>query len=118
MIAQRPPGKRYEGLWEFPGGKVEEGENFFMACKREMQEEMGIEITSCLFHSAISDTGSWFRINFCWCEYTGDPIAKEHTGLKWVTIEELKTGGYAFAPAMISFVKAMKTRDELQSSKV
>ena len=44
LLAQRPPGKAYEGYWEFPGGKVEPGESLDAAIKREIREELGIEI--------------------------------------------------------------------------
>ena len=44
LLAQRPRGKAYAGYWEFPGGKVEPGESFDAAIKREIREELGIEI--------------------------------------------------------------------------
>ncbi len=46
LLARRPEGKVYAGWWEFPGGKVEAGENFHDALVRELQEEMGITITA------------------------------------------------------------------------
>src|SRR5688572_9561099 len=44
LLAQRPPGKVYAGYWEFPGGKVEPGESPVHALKRELREELGIEV--------------------------------------------------------------------------
>jgi 8-oxo-dGTP diphosphatase len=44
LLAQRPPGKVYEGWWEFPGGKVEAGEPVADALARELREELGIEV--------------------------------------------------------------------------
>jgi len=44
LLAQRPPGKAYEGYWEFPGGKVEPGESAAEAIRRELHEELGIDI--------------------------------------------------------------------------
>ena len=44
LLAQRPPGKAYAGYWEFPGGKVEPGETRLEALKREIREELGIEV--------------------------------------------------------------------------
>jgi 8-oxo-dGTP diphosphatase len=44
LLAQRPPGKVYEGYWEFPGGKVESGEPITRALDRELREELGIEV--------------------------------------------------------------------------
>ncbi len=45
LLAQRPPGKAYAGYWEFPGGKVETGEDAASALARELHEELGIEVT-------------------------------------------------------------------------
>ena len=44
LLGQRPEGKPYAGYWEVPGGKIEAGESVFAALKREMQEELGIDI--------------------------------------------------------------------------
>jgi 8-oxo-dGTP diphosphatase len=44
LIAKRPPGRSFAGLWEFPGGKVEQGEGPEEALIRELKEELGIEI--------------------------------------------------------------------------
>lgn len=45
LIAKRPLDKHQGGLWEFPGGKVEDGEGVESALARELQEELGIEVT-------------------------------------------------------------------------
>ncbi|MBC3808164.1 NUDIX domain-containing protein [Undibacterium seohonense] len=44
LLGQRPEGKPYAGYWEFPGGKVEEGEDILAALEREFMEELGIQI--------------------------------------------------------------------------
>lgn len=44
LLAQRPEGKVYAGYWEFPGGKVEPGESPFQAIRREIREELGVEV--------------------------------------------------------------------------
>ncbi len=44
LIAKRPPGRPLAGLWEFPGGKIEQGEGPEEALVRELKEELGIEI--------------------------------------------------------------------------
>jgi len=44
LLTTRPPGKVYAGYWEFPGGKLEDGESVEQALRRELQEELGIHI--------------------------------------------------------------------------
>ena len=46
LLAERPKGKPWAGWWEFPGGKIESGESPEQALQREIQEELGIEITA------------------------------------------------------------------------
>jgi len=46
LLGQRPEGKPYAGYWEVPGGKIEKGESVFQALKRELHEELGIDIQS------------------------------------------------------------------------
>jgi 8-oxo-dGTP diphosphatase len=44
LVTSRPEGKVYAGYWEFPGGKLEQGESVEQALRRELQEELGITI--------------------------------------------------------------------------
>jgi len=89
LIAQRPPGKAMAGLWEFPGGKVQEGETPEHALVRELKEELGIDVTeSCLgaftFAShAYADFHLLMPLYLC-RKWKGIPAAHEHSALKWV----------------------------------
>lgn len=53
LLAQRGQGKFLEGLWEFPGGKLEPGESSRDALARELKEEIGIEVTDIEFFTQI-----------------------------------------------------------------
>jgi 8-oxo-dGTP diphosphatase len=58
LLAQRPAGKSMEGLWEFPGGKVDDGETPEAALIRELREELGIDVAaSCLAPFAFASHG-------------------------------------------------------------
>jgi len=72
LLAQRPPGKVYAGYWEFPGGKVEPGESVEAALRRELQEELGIEVQPVIPGCAAS---SPIRTPRCVCISGGDGLA-------------------------------------------
>src|SRR5260221_509049 len=85
LIAKRPARKRHGGLWEFPGGKLAPGEDFLSAAKRELEEELGLEVVSVgpiLFER--QDSGSGFLIQFADVNTRGEPQALEHEALAWV----------------------------------
>ena len=95
LIAQRPEGKAMSGLWEFPGGKVEQGETPEAALIRELQEELGIDTwQSCLapltFASHSYDDFHLLMPFFVCRKWQGMPRPIEHQALKWVKARELK----------------------------
>jgi mutator protein MutT len=86
LVCERPIHKRHGGLWEFPGGKVEDGESDFEAVRRELSEELGveaIEVGSVQF--SISDPSSPFVIDFLSVAIAGQPRCLEHTALAWMS---------------------------------
>lgn len=102
LISQRPEGKPLAGLWEFPGGKLEEGETPEHGLIRELEEELGIsiELSSLkpLTFSSFSYSGFhlFMPIFACW-RWHGDVAAKEGQALAWVRPEALND--YAMPPA-------------------
>jgi 8-oxo-dGTP diphosphatase len=92
LVCQRPAHKRHGGLWEFPGGKLEEGESALEGARRELAEELDVTVqTVGEMEFAIHDPGSPFVIEFHPVEIAGNPRCIEHTAHAWVTPQELLT---------------------------
>ena len=89
LICKRPQGKQLAGLWEFPGGKVEDGETPEACLIRELNEELGIEVTqSCLapfvFASHAYDDFHLMMPLYLCRRWSGTVQALEHAALAWV----------------------------------
>ncbi len=92
LLGRRPDHKRHGGLWEFPGGKVDDGENAVDAVTRELLEEFGVETTSVgeVVYEC-PDPGSPFLVRFLDVGIRGTPEPTEHTAIDWFEPESLPT---------------------------
>jgi A/G-specific adenine glycosylase len=100
LIARRPTDGLLGGLWEFPGGKTEMGESLTDAVRREIREELGIEVRVGDLLGQVNHAYTHFRITlyFYRCEYvSGDAVCLACSAWKWVTPAELSE--YAFPAA-------------------
>jgi 8-oxo-dGTP diphosphatase len=107
LLARRPPGKPMAGLWEFPGGKVEQGERPEETLIRELKEELGIDVREpCLapltFAShAYPDFHLLMPLYVC-RRWEGTVSPQEGQELAWVRPNKLR--GYEMPPADVPLV--------------
>ena len=102
LLSQRPEGKALAGLWEFPGGKVEQGETPEHALIRELREELGIETkAACLapltFASHSYDDFHLLMPLYICRRYEGIARGLEGQTIKWVRAKDLRS--YPMPPA-------------------
>ena len=86
LLTSRPVGKAYAGYWEFPGGKLEAGESVEQALRRELQEELGIEIgTATPWRTELVDyPHALVRLHFCKVfAWSGELQMREAQSFAW-----------------------------------
>jgi 8-oxo-dGTP diphosphatase len=111
LLAERPAGRSMAGLWEFPGGKVAEGETPEAALVRELHEELGIDTRqSCLAPIAFASHGyDDFHLLmplFACRTWLGQPQGREGQRLAWVRPARL--ADYEMPPADLPLVASLR----------
>ena len=115
LIAQRPPGKHLAGRWEFPGGKLNAGEDRRAGLARELREELGITLLPPLRplirvrHTY--DYGEVLIDMWVARQYSGEPRGLEGQALRWCTGGELES--VELLPADGPIVAALRLPEKL-----
>ena len=100
LITRRNKGVHLGGMWEFPGGKCETGESFETCLKRELYEELGVEITQPRYfmYQEYEYPEKVVMLKFFFCSIlSGEPKPLGCAEFCWVKVEEL--GNFEFPPA-------------------
>lgn len=99
LVTRRQPGVHLEGLWEFPGGKIQPHETHAEALRREMREELDadVEVHELVFDIEHEYPERTIALFFYRCVLRNEPRPLLGQEMQWVPREEL--GGLGFPPA-------------------
>ena len=117
LITQRPTGSHLGGLWEFPGGKREPDESFEECLRRELKEELCIEVD---IHELVASISHDYpeksvTLKFYRCTWkANEPQALGCPDLRWVSAEELRR--YEFPEADVKLIELLTTREDFWGS--
>jgi 8-oxo-dGTP diphosphatase len=94
LICQRKKGDRYELKWEFPGGKLNANETIEQCLRRELREELSIEIHSIeriQAETSYYEDGGFFHVSYCFVSsFDNEPQNNVFEEIRWISLDELK----------------------------
>ena len=109
LICQRPANKKRALLWEFVGGKVEQGETKEQALIRECREELAVTVSVGQQFCEVSHVYPDITVHLTLFNaqiVDGDPIKLEHNDMRWITPKEIDN--YEFCPADVEILEKIK----------
>lgn len=109
LLARRAANSKYPGHWEFPGGKVENGESLQQCLSRELNEELGIIAIIgthfCTIGYEYHD--GHFKIEAFWTQWEGGTLSlNEHDMVEWVSVDNIES--YQLLPADVFIAKMLR----------
>ena len=112
LISQRMPQDSFGGFWEFPGGKLDDGETMETALAREIREELGVAVEVGEKRMIVSHRypDRVIRLHCFDCRLVeGEPRALECASWQWVLPEELER--FSFPPASLPLIRELREAD-------
>jgi len=99
LVTRRQDGVHLEGYWEFPGGKLEAGESHAGGLRREMREELDVDVVVGREILAVSHAYAdrTVELHFYACDVAGEPAPRLGQQMRWVTRDEMRA--LPFPPA-------------------
>ena len=110
FVTRRPKGVHLEGLWEFPGGKIEPGESLAEGLRRELREELGTEVAvgEEVFTVTHDYADRSVELHFLSCRFLNAPVPLLGQEMRWVAREELRS--LVFPPADKELIRVLESR--------
>jgi len=99
LVTRRPPGVHLAGMWEFPGGKIDPEESHSAALRREIQEELGVdvEVGELAYHTTHAYPDVTVALYFYRCRLMGSPRPLLGQEMRWVPRADLGSLGFPAA---------------------
>jgi 8-oxo-dGTP diphosphatase len=112
FVTRRLKGTHLEGLWEFPGGKIEAGESLADGLRRELQEELGteVEVGEEVFTVTHHYPDRSVELHFLACTFLNAPVPLLGQEMRWVPREELRS--LEFPPADEELIRVLESGHE------
>ena len=114
LVTRRQPGVHLAGMWEFPGGKIDPNEAHASALRRELREELDVDVDvgERIYHTVHAYDDRTVELHFYRCVLKGDPRPLLGQQMRWVPRDELPSLGFPPADTELIELLTKSTRPE------